>query len=187
MEWYWIALIVSLLTPFVVNGEGLRVAFEEGNALAMSFEGASFDGAYSMNVSMNIADKAALYGEIHRVLKPGAWLVLSELAQGPAGPPDYPTPWAAGPEASFLATPEETRRGLEAAGFRVVKSRDMVAETLAYGARAKAQVERGEKPPHRAIELIHGADDAPVMMANTSGGVKEGRLVPIEVFCRKGD
>lgn len=38
-----------------------RVRFELGNALAMPFADASFDGAYSMNVSMNIADKGALY------------------------------------------------------------------------------------------------------------------------------
>jgi len=30
MEWYWIALIVSLFTPFVVNGGAMRDAFEEG-------------------------------------------------------------------------------------------------------------------------------------------------------------
>ncbi len=33
-----------------------RVTFEQGDALAMPFADASFDGAYSMNVSMNIAD-----------------------------------------------------------------------------------------------------------------------------------
>ena len=49
-----------------------RVAFEQGDALAMPFADASFDGAYSMNVSMNIADKAGFYKEIHRVLRPGA-------------------------------------------------------------------------------------------------------------------
>ena len=48
-----------------------RVRFELGNAF-MPFAEASFDGAYSMNVSMNIADKRAFYGAIHRVLKPGA-------------------------------------------------------------------------------------------------------------------
>jgi len=49
-----------------------RIKFEVGNALAMPFADGSFDGAYSMNVSMNIADKSAFYHEIHRVLKPGA-------------------------------------------------------------------------------------------------------------------
>ena len=31
----------------------------------------SFDGAYMMHVGMNIADKAHLFAEVHRVLKPG--------------------------------------------------------------------------------------------------------------------
>ncbi len=65
-----------------------RVDFRQGDALKMPFAEASFDGAYSMNVSMNIADKAGLYREIHRVLKPRGWLMLSEIAQGSAGRSD---------------------------------------------------------------------------------------------------
>ena len=41
-----------------------RVFIEQCDALAMPFADATFDGAYSMNVSMNIADKRALYREI---------------------------------------------------------------------------------------------------------------------------
>jgi ubiquinone/menaquinone biosynthesis C-methylase UbiE len=161
-----------------------RVAFEEGDALTMPFADASFAGAYSMNVAMNIADKAGFYRQIHRVLEPGAWLALSEVAQGSGGPPDYPTPWADTAAASFLATPAETRAGLEAAGFTIVRSRDTAGEVLAYGARARALVKRGEKPPHRAIQLIHG-DRMPVMAANTARGIAEARLIPIEMLCRK--
>ena len=68
-----------------------RVSVSQGDALAMPFGDAAFDGAYSMNASMNIADKRALYRAIHRVIKPGAWLMLSEVAQGAgrrAGFPD---------------------------------------------------------------------------------------------------
>ncbi|MDH3474632.1 MAG: methyltransferase domain-containing protein [Rhodospirillales bacterium] len=161
-----------------------RVGFEQGDALAMPFAEESFDGAYSMNVSMNIADKAGLYREIHRVLCPGAWLVLSEIAQGPGGGLDYPTPWARTAASSFLATPAETREGLEAGGFTVVTSRDTTQENLAFGARARAMVERGEKPPHRAVFLIHG-ELAPEAAANTARGLAEGAIVPIEIFCRK--
>src|SRR5262245_36470061 len=89
-----------------------RVTFGAGDALAMPYPADSFDGAYSMNVSMNIADKGAFYREIHRVLKPGAWLVLSEVARGEGGDPDYPTPWARSAHTSFLSTPEDTRQGL---------------------------------------------------------------------------
>ena len=161
-----------------------RVAFEQGDALAMPFADASFDGAYSMNVSMNIADKAGFYREIHRVLRPGAWLVLIEIAQGPNGNLDYPTPWAQTAESSFLVTPSETGEVLEASGFTDLKSRDTAKESLAFGARSRAMVERGEKPPFRAIQLIHG-DLAAEVIANSSRGIAEARIIPIEVFCRK--
>ena len=161
-----------------------RVDFKQGDALAMPFADASFDGAYSMNVSMNIADKARFYAEIHRVLRPRGWLVLSEIAQGPGGAPAYPTPWARTAESSFLATPQQTREGLEAAGFAVSSLRETTEQSLAYGARSRAMVERGEKPPHRAVQLIHG-DLAPEATANTARGLAESRIVPIEVLCRK--
>ena len=161
-----------------------KVGFEVGNALAMPFDDASFDGAYSMNVSMNIADKAGFYREIHRVLKPGAWLVLSEVARGEGGELDYPTPWASSARTSFLSTPEGTRRGLVAAGFDVVLLRSTLEEARAFGARSRALVERGEKPPHRAVMLIHG-EIAASAIVNTARALSEGRIVPIEVLGRK--
>ena len=161
-----------------------KVKFEQGDALKMPFADAIFDGAYSMNVSMNIADKPALYREIRRVLKSGAWLVLSEIAKGPGAPMDYPTPWARTAQTSFLATQDETVRALQAAGFEIIHSRDTLRQTLDFGALSKAMVDRGEKPPHRAVQLMHG-DVAPQAMANTARGLKENRILPIEVLARK--
>ena len=160
-----------------------RVTFHQGNALATPFADASFDGAYSMNVSMNIADKAALYREIRRVLKPGAWFVLAEIAQGPAGAPTYPTPWAKTAATSFLATPQETRDALAAAGFTIVKSRDTAAQVAAFTARARALIARGEKPPFHAVYLIHG-DLAREMAANGARDLAAGKIIPIEILCR---
>ena len=161
-----------------------RIGFERGDALAMPFPDAGFDGAYSMNVSMNIADKGRFYREISRVLKPGAWLVLSELAKGEGGEPDYPTPWALSARTSFLSTPEETRRGLAEAGFEVVQVHSTLDKALEFGARSRAMVDRGEKPPHRAVMLIHG-EIAKQAMGNTSRGLSDGKIVPIEVLSRK--
>ncbi len=161
-----------------------RVKFELGDALAMPFADATFTGAYSMNVSMNIADKAGFYREIHRVLCPGAWLVLSEIAQGEGPGPDYPTPWASGAHTSFLSTPEQTQRGLLEAGFDVDRLHSTAEQARAFGARSRALVERGEKPPHRAVMLMHG-ELAAQAMANTARALLEGRIVPIEVLCRK--
>jgi len=133
---------------------------------------------------MNIADKAALYREIRRVLKPGAWLMLSELAQGKGAQVDYPTPWAAHAAASFLSSLEDTLRALESGGFEIVDQHDTLRKVLAYGARSRALVERGEKPPHRAVQLVH-PDIAPQATANMGRGLADGRVVPIEVLCRK--
>lgn len=161
-----------------------RVTMEVGDALAMPFAPASFEGAYSMNVSMNIADKGGFYREIHRVLKPGAWLVLSELARGDGGEPNYPTPWAASARTSFLSTPDEVRRGLQEAQFDVVALRSTLQEALEFGARSRAVVARGEKPPHRAVMLIHGAI-ARQAMENSARALSDGKVIPIEILARK--
>jgi|SRR5579871_665184 len=161
-----------------------RVSFDVGNALALPFGDATFDGAYSMNVSMNIADKAAFHREIARVLKPGGWVVLAEIAQGSGGALDFPTPWARSAETSFLATVDETRVSLAAAGFVLAEMRDTREQAIAYGERSRALVERGEKPPHRAVQLVHG-QAAKAAMANSARAQQDGRVVPVEILARK--
>ncbi len=161
-----------------------RVSFELGNALSLPFGDASFDGAYSMNVSMNIEDKAGFHREIARVLKPGGWVVLAEIAKGVRGDLEYPTPWARTAATSFLSAADETRQSLTAAGFDITAMHDTREQALAFGARARAMIERGEKSPSRAVQLIHGriAQDA---MANSSRAQADGRIVPIEILARK--
>src|SRR5262249_28744447 len=70
---------IDLTEEFVRAANGLtkrvgladRVAFRQGNALAMPFADATFDAATLIHVGMNIADKAKLFGEVKRALKPG--------------------------------------------------------------------------------------------------------------------
>jgi ubiquinone/menaquinone biosynthesis C-methylase UbiE len=166
-------------------GLDAQVVFENGDALHMPFADRTFDGAYSMNVSMNIGDKDAFIREIHRVLSPGAWLALSEIARGEGGEPDYPTPWAAGPQTSFLSTADETCQRLTEAGFEVERVHHTREASLEFGARARAIVERGEKPPHRSVVLIHGEHIGRQAMTNSARAVADGRLDPIELFARK--
>ena len=161
-----------------------RVRFEVGDAVAMPFADGTFDGAYSINVAMNIADKAAFYGEIGRVLAPAGWLVLAEIASGDAGPLDYPTPWASTAATSFLATAADTRAGLLDAGFEVVQIRDSVDAARAFAARSRALVERGERPPHRSVMLVHG-EGARDAMTNSARALQDGRAIPIEIVARK--
>jgi hypothetical protein len=117
------------------------------------------------------------------VLRPGGWLLLQEVAKGAGAEVDYPTPWAAAKEASFLQTPEVTRAPLDAAGFSVERVQDKVPQARAYRERVRVMLDRGGKPPDRAVELIHG-DAAPIAIANMAAAAREGRIVPIEVFAR---
>lgn len=158
--------------------------FTVADALSMPFAAGSFDGAYSVNVSMNIADKAAFYQEARRVLKPGAWLVLCEIARGEGPAVDYPTAWAASADSSFLSSPEETLLGLNAAGFEVTSFRSTLEEMRAFGARSRALVQRGAKAPHRAVMLIH-AENAAAAIRNTSRGFSDGRILPVEIVARR--
>jgi ubiquinone/menaquinone biosynthesis C-methylase UbiE len=161
-----------------------RVRFLVGNALAMPFDDGTFDGAYSMFVSMNIADKAQLYREIHRVLRSGGWLVLSEIARAETGDVTYPMPWAATAAESFLSTADDTRKELRTAGFEVEQIKNDLQRALDFGARSQAMVARGEKPPYRANALIH-SDFAAATLANVARAYKDGSLMPIEVVARK--
>lgn len=161
-----------------------RVTFEVGNATQTRFADATFDGAYSINVAMNIADKQGFYREIHRVLKPGGWVLLAEIAKGVGGDLEYPTPWASSAQSSFLATADETERGLVACGFRVERVKDSREAILRYGARSRAMVERGEKPLHRSVALVHG-ENGKIATANSAAGIADGRIVPIEILAIK--
>ncbi len=49
-----------------------KIAFEAASALDMPFDTAAFDAAITFHVAMNIPARGALYGEIARVMKPGA-------------------------------------------------------------------------------------------------------------------
>jgi SAM-dependent methyltransferase len=154
-----------------------RVEFRQGSALELPFADATFDLVWCQNVSMNIADKARLYREIRRVLKPGARFTSIDLAAGPAGAPHYPLPWAREPSISFLLPPADMRGLIEAAGFRIVEWRDG-SPRAAQPPQTPAQQARTGR---LGVPLIAGPD-FPERSANAARGVAEGRLVNLTIL-----
>lgn len=165
------------------TGLGDRVTIRNGSALDLPVPDASFDAAYSQNVIMNIADKPRVYREAFRALKPGGRLALSNLCLGATGDPFYPVPWAQTAETSFLATQDEMRADLTAAGFEIARFEDTTAATVEMQRRARERVERGE-PLRIAVQIIMG-ERAREMQINTTRNVEEGRVATIEALVRK--
>jgi SAM-dependent methyltransferase len=163
-----------------------RVDYRQGDATAMPFDAASFDLAWSQNAAMNIADRAGLYGEIHRVLKPGGRFALQEVTAGPGGAPHFPTPWSRDGGISFLLSPEATRAALEAAGFRVLAWEDKTATALAEAQAERARVKANPGPrPALGIHLLLG-DDFPAMMKNGLRNLEERRTGLINAVLQRG-
>jgi SAM-dependent methyltransferase len=105
------------------SGLSDRVTFQVGNALHLPFEDAAFDVVFLQHVAMNIADRAALYTEVHRILTPGGRFATYDLVCGD-GDVVYPVPWARDASTSFLLRERDTRVTLEQGGFRPILWRD---------------------------------------------------------------
>ena len=152
-----------------------RVSHRVGDALALDLDGAPFDLVWAQNSGMNIADKERLYAGFARALRPGGVLALQEPMAGPVQPPVYPVMWARDASTSFLRTPAEMRRVLEAAGFRVRQWDDLTAELAGPTAAA---------PAHSVQRIIMG--DA--LEAITGAGHRnreEGRIVNVQAVLER--
>ena len=156
------------------------VAFRHGSALAMPFEDAAFDVAWTQHSSMNIEDKERLYAEIARVVRSGGRLAIHEIMAGPEAPPYFPVPWAPVPAISFLRPPEAVRRLVQASGFRERAWRDVSEASLAW------LRERLAAPaPPLGLHLLLGAA-AGEMLRNVARNIDERRITVIEgVFERE--
>jgi ubiquinone/menaquinone biosynthesis C-methylase UbiE len=173
--------VLDLTPEYCAVGETLtrwtqlsgRVSFVCANALAMPLADTAFDVVWSQHASMNIPDKARLYQEFARVLRPGGRLALYDVLAGPRQPIHFPVPWAADPSFSFLMSPEATRTLAREAGFCEV--RWMTGEEL------DAELEQlGEAEGDAGVELdshLLNGPDGPLMGANMQRNSQEGRAV----------
>jgi len=148
---------------------GDRTYFQVGNAVDLPFGPASFEGAWMQHVSMNIADKGALFRGIDRVLKPGGRLVCQEVVQLA---PDvaYPTPWASDARQSFLASADGLREAISDAGFEVLVWKEDTERAIAWFEDSK-----DEPIPPLSLRLMMGEHAVP-RFKNVYKNLKEAKI-----------
>lgn len=167
------------LTRSVGLADGVR--FREGGALEPPFADGTFDVAWTQHSTMNIADKARLYREAHRVLRPGGRLAMHEIiAGGTAGGLHFPVPWASEARHSSLVPAAELRETIARAGFAEPVWRDVTATTADW------MRERLAAPVTEmsGIRILLG-DGARTALENLGRNLDEGRVaVVMAVFDR---
>ncbi|MGE0724426.1 MAG: methyltransferase domain-containing protein [Alphaproteobacteria bacterium] len=148
---------VDLTDAFVVVARHLtermrlaeRVSFETADATRLPFADGSFDLVWCQHVVMNIADRPALYREMHRVLRPGGRVATYDVVTGEGGPLHYPAPWAEHPDQSHVISARETARLITEAGLRIERMEDATAPVLAMLAKGPPPV-----PPKLSLATI---------------------------------
>jgi SAM-dependent methyltransferase len=118
-----------------------RVRFHACSALELPFEDNCFDGVWSLQMNMNVGERAIFY-EVCAHKNPHL---------------HFPVPWAQDSSMSFLVPPESFRKIIAAAGFEIAVWNDKT--DLAQEAFANAREPVGEPNlPVLGVYLLVGSD-----------------------------
>lgn len=162
---------------------GLSVEFLQGSALDLPFDAERFDVATLIHVGMNLPDKARLFSEVARVLKPqGVFAVYDVMRFG--AHPSFPLPWATTPDESFLATPDEYEAAAREAGLTLSMRNDRGVVARKFFADMQARIDAGGAPTV-GLPVLMG-ETAPLKVAHMRDAVEAGDIQPVEMIFEKG-
>jgi len=151
-----------------------RATFRVGDALHLPFADSAFDTVFLQHVAMNVEDRAALYGEIRRILTPAGRFATYDLVLR-EGDVIYPVPWARDASTSFLLSERDTRTALERAGFNAALWRDDTQTARDWFKAAMAGSPASAPSPGLNLGVVMGPDFA-AMTANLARNLGENRL-----------
>ena len=158
-----------------------QVTLQHGSALAMPFENAAFDGATMLHVGMNIADKAQLFAEIYRTLRPGAWLAIYDIMRISDDDLAYPVPWATDSSTSHLATPEQYQAAIQQAGFTNITTNSRRDFAITAFNKIRASRAANSEPAPLGRHLIMGSATLR-KLKNMFTGVINDVIIPVEII-----
>jgi len=161
-----------------------RVSLHQGSALSMPFEDEIFDGAIMLHVGMNIDNKAKLFAEVYRVLRPGSFFGVYDVMQVSEGELSYPVPWATEKNTSSLGTPDQYKQAMIQSKFKVIKEnirRDFALEFF-NNLRQKTNSKVGPPPLGLHILMQESTD---IKLKNMVNNIQKSLVAPVEIIVRK--
>jgi ubiquinone/menaquinone biosynthesis C-methylase UbiE len=183
---------IDLTEEYIKTGNALcawvnldkRVSLHQGSALTMPFQKETFDGAFMMHVAMNIADKAQLFKEVFRVLRPGACFGIYDIMRIEDGDLSYPVPWATEKTTSNLATPGEYRQDLINAGFEVSAENNRREFALEFFKQLSNKTQANINPPPLGLHTLMQESTA-VKIQNMIQNITANYIAPTELIAKK--
>lgn len=161
------------------------IEFVNGSAIDIPADDACFDVVWMQHCQMNIEDKARMFGEIARVLKPGGTFAWHGILRGDNEQPvQYPITWADTEDLSFLVTVRDFKRLAADAGLVLDEGtwKDMNAASLDFFKLTKERMESLPPEKRLGLNLLMGSSTQE-KLPNLVQSIRDGRLtVHMAVF-----
>lgn len=161
-----------------------KVTLLQGSVLSLPFDNETFDGAFMIHVGMNISDKARLFSEVHRVLRPGSTFGIYDIMRNKDGELAYPVPWATENSTSLLATPDQYQQAMSDTGFAVTKENNRRDFALDFFKKLRTKTEANGGPPPLGLHTLMG-ESTMIKIKNMIDNIIADIIAPIEIIAYK--
>src|SRR5262245_34846634 len=169
------------------KGLAQRVTFRLVEPGPLPFPDASFDVVFSKDAMVHIEDKAALYAEVLRVLKPGGWFTAADWlwAEGAAKSPVVDAWLSMGPLKFVFTPPAMALQTMVEAGFVDARMTDL---RLRLQQSNREEIAILEGPARQRLAAIVGetmADNRLASAKGRQGALDSGDLIPSHLRGRR--
>jgi SAM-dependent methyltransferase len=180
-------LVESARALVLRRGLSERITFRLVEPGPLPFPDSSFDLVFSKDAMVHIEDKAALYSEVLRVLKPGSWFTAADWLWGEGAAESLVVKaWVSKGPLKFIFTPPAAAlQAMTDAGFTEARVTDLRSQLQQSN---RKEIEALEGPARQQLSAIVGKTMADNRLASAKGrqaALDSGDLIPSHLRGRR--